>query len=145
LREIKPTKSPYIELARGRTPTPYHRAEAWPRRRRDPRQGVLSEDATIATPEGLQAPHVGDWIAEGLNGELYPMRAERGRELYEGRAPSERVLDDEDVANARGFGSINLELIRQRVGERGLRGAKRAIAQHHVERLREDSRSHRLR
>lgn len=44
---------------------------------------VLTQDATIATPEGPEAAQAGDWIMEGLDGELYPMRPERGRELYE--------------------------------------------------------------
>jgi hypothetical protein len=44
---------------------------------------VLQDDATIMTPEGPEAAHAGDWIMEGLDGELYPMRPERGRDLYE--------------------------------------------------------------
>lgn len=44
---------------------------------------TLSHPAMIATAEGPERAEAGDWIVEGVMGELYPMSPARGREIYE--------------------------------------------------------------
>lgn len=44
---------------------------------------TLTHPAMIATAEGPERAEPGDWIVEGVMGELYPMSAARGREIYE--------------------------------------------------------------
>jgi hypothetical protein len=44
---------------------------------------TLPYDATIVTAEGPERAKAGDWIMEGVDGEMYPMTPQRGLELYE--------------------------------------------------------------
>jgi hypothetical protein len=44
---------------------------------------TLDRPATIQTLEGEQHARAGDWIVEGVNGELWPVPPETAREKYE--------------------------------------------------------------
>lgn len=44
---------------------------------------TLPYDVTVNTAEGPEAAKAGDWIMEGIEGELYPIRPEHARKLYE--------------------------------------------------------------
>jgi hypothetical protein len=44
---------------------------------------TLPYDVTLNTAEGPVAARAGDWIMEGVEGELYPIRPEHARKLYE--------------------------------------------------------------
>lgn len=44
---------------------------------------TLPYDVTVSTLEGPEVAKAGDWIMEGVDGELYPMTPERGREIYQ--------------------------------------------------------------
>ena len=44
---------------------------------------TLPYDVTVSTFEGPEIAKAGDWIMEGVDGELYPMTPERGREIYQ--------------------------------------------------------------
>ncbi len=44
---------------------------------------TLPFPALIATAEGEEIADAGDWIVQGLMGELYPVSPERGRDIYE--------------------------------------------------------------
>lgn len=44
---------------------------------------TLPYDVTVNTAEGPEATKAGDWIMEGVEGELYPIRPEHARRLYE--------------------------------------------------------------
>jgi hypothetical protein len=44
---------------------------------------TLPYDVTVSTLEGPEIAKAGDWIMEGVDGELYPMTPERGREIYQ--------------------------------------------------------------
>jgi hypothetical protein len=46
---------------------------------------TLPYEAIIATPEGRQRAAAGDWIMQGVEGELWPLTPDRGAEIY---APS---------------------------------------------------------
>ena len=43
---------------------------------------TLPHDVTVNTAEGPEAAKAGDWIMEGVEGELYPIAPERAREIY---------------------------------------------------------------
>lgn len=44
---------------------------------------TLPYDVTVSTLEGPEIAKAGDWIMEGVDGELYPTTPERGREIYQ--------------------------------------------------------------
>lgn len=44
---------------------------------------TLPYAVTVNTAEGPEVAKAGDWIMEGLDGELYPLNPARGREIYE--------------------------------------------------------------
>lgn len=44
---------------------------------------TLPYAVTVNTAEGPEAAKAGDWIMEGIEGELYPIAPERGREIYQ--------------------------------------------------------------
>ncbi len=44
---------------------------------------TLSHAAMIATLEGPERADAGDWIMEGLSGDIYPMSPARGLEIYD--------------------------------------------------------------
>lgn len=44
---------------------------------------TLPYDVTVNTAEGPEAAKAGDWIMEGVEGKLYPIRPEHARKLYE--------------------------------------------------------------
>jgi hypothetical protein len=44
---------------------------------------TLPYDVTVQTAEGPEAAKAGDWIMEGIEGELYPIAPDRAREIYQ--------------------------------------------------------------
>ena len=44
---------------------------------------TLPDDVTVVTPEGEETAKAGDWIMQGVAGELYPIKPDHARELYE--------------------------------------------------------------
>lgn len=44
---------------------------------------TLPHAVTVDTAEGPEAAKAGDWIMEGVSGELYPIAPERAREIYQ--------------------------------------------------------------
>ena len=44
---------------------------------------TLPYPVTVNTAEGPEAAKAGDWIMEGIEGELYPIAPDRAREIYE--------------------------------------------------------------
>ena len=43
---------------------------------------VLARDAIVVTLEGPERAEAGDWIVEGVAGELHPVSPRRGKQLY---------------------------------------------------------------
>ncbi|MFT3728903.1 MAG: hypothetical protein QM759_13855 [Terricaulis sp.] len=44
---------------------------------------TLPDTVVVATLEGPQRADSGDWIVEGVDGELWPVKRERAREIYD--------------------------------------------------------------
>lgn len=44
---------------------------------------TLPDAVTVNTAEGPEAAKAGDWIMEGIEGELYPISPDRAREIYQ--------------------------------------------------------------
>lgn len=44
---------------------------------------TLPHDVTVNTAEGPERAKAGDWIMEGVGGELYPISPDRAREIYQ--------------------------------------------------------------
>lgn len=44
---------------------------------------TLPYDVTVQTAEGPEAAKAGDWIMEGVEGELYPISPDHAREIYQ--------------------------------------------------------------